>query len=254
MRRAGGASGLGFRQATDCVGAGDDFHGVCRRADLFSAFVSDAGRAKGIETLLAYCFVNMKNQATSATTNKELDVDILKHLSAIHRSEFQGRTNYQWKVFFTASSLMVLATAAILKQEVFVAIPSFIAETPSVIWSFFSLVGIFVSLMLYRFQVANEMNKFAAQMAEKHLENIYNHIGFSQKMPGSHLKMFENRPSFKLSLNLRGENGGPWLLFWQSSTLILVGVICSFLICSKLKFESPVSNKTPVQQKINAPL
>ena len=57
MRRAGGASGLGFWQAADCVGAGYDFHGVCGRGDLSRALVFDAGRADGAEKLLAHCRV-----------------------------------------------------------------------------------------------------------------------------------------------------------------------------------------------------
>ena len=92
-------------------------------------------------------------------------IDVLKHLSSIHRSQLDIRQKLEWRVIFTALTFYVLVPVAITSKQI----------QPQSRWWFILLYLSFtgsILFFLYRIQKAHNQNKVAAELAEELLWNM----------------------------------------------------------------------------------
>src|SRR5262245_61154363 len=111
-------------------------------------------------SLLRWIFSSSPPKRNPNSKENAERIDILKHLSSIHRSQVDMRQQLEWRVIFTALSFYVLVPVAIASKQI---------SLQNNRWFILLLYLLFTSCILFflgRIQKAHNQNKVAAEMAE----------------------------------------------------------------------------------------
>jgi hypothetical protein len=117
-------------------------------------------------SLLRWIFSSSPPKCAANSKENAERIDILKHLSSIHRSQFDIRQKLEWRIIFTALSFYVLVPVAITSKQI---------HLQSDWWFILPLYLLFTGSILFfltRIQKAHNQNKLAAEMAEDILWNM----------------------------------------------------------------------------------
>lgn len=153
-------------------------------------------------------------------------IECLKFISQIHRSQFDERRRYEWKIVFTSLSFYVLCVAAVFGGEV--TLPS---SWPFklAIWIMFLALAVIVATFLASLHTANNVNKGFAENAENAIAAILEGEGPTSS-PLFHVP--ENscvswRCFFKSGIR------GIWAWRWQVVTLLFFAIASAMLLTLK---------------------
>ncbi len=141
---------------------------------------------------------------------QETLIDILKTVSSIHRSQFDQRRSYEWRVIFA-----VLGVYAASVSAGFIG-PKALPQTTTfrwLVWLLFLVLAAISSVYLYFLHKANQVNKRFAQAAEDALMDLSREKRFVQARQ-------------QIPRAVRWD----WSLTWQVVTLLLFAVASSVLL------------------------
>ena len=120
----------------------------------------------------------------------------LKHLSSIHRGQFDERRKYEWKVLLSTLSFYVLPAFAKFSNNIKLPEGQIFK---SAIWIFFLFLAIAAINYLRKFHKANDENKSRAQKAEEAIAKLIN---------------------FELDTESKTDKMKQWSLLWQSTIIL----------------------------------
>jgi hypothetical protein len=197
-------------------------------------------------------------QAVDAGTDHQKDmalaVDILKHLSVTHRSAFESRKKFEWKLFFAVPTFFVVVTAGVWNNTNLNHLIGQVSDTA--VWITSGIIAVVTCALLYLLQLAHEVNKSAAHQAEEHLQRIYNESsGLATKFHAPPLDMFSKRSDVWVFENpARSLKAGPWGIMFQWLVVAVIAFGCAYLITVKLdRLNATGEPMTPVPTIIHAP-
>jgi len=154
--------------------------------------------------------------------NSAKQLDSLKFLSHTHRSEFNERRKYEWKILFAVLTFYALTVAAICREDL--KIMEVLRTHPDLRWvlglivfAMFLLVAILSSLFIRGVHRANDLNKEIAKQTERKIDEL----GSLGIIPADTL-----RPLAK------------WAPFYQILILFLFAVCAGFLVIIRLLGEA----------------
>jgi len=152
-------------------------------------------------------------------------LEALKFISQVHRSQFNERRRYEWKIVFTSLTFYVLCVAATYGG--WVSIPSN-WEFKLGIWIMFLALAVAVATFLSSLHTANNMNKTFAQRAEDAIADMLD--GKERET----LSLFSN-PNIRVSWDtlLKRNIGGMWAWRWQVLTLLVFAITSALFLTLK---------------------
>lgn len=174
-------------------------------------------------------------------------LEYLKFLSQTHRSVFDERRRYEWKIFFTVLSLYVLTVAAVYGGTITISKVLFIV----LIWLIFIFLAVITAIFLGFIHMANSKNKIAAEKSENYIALIIEDkdptkiLTNTDKTKPSLFSFDDNNISWTKWNNLfkpdksekilseRLFEGGRWAWFLQSLILIFAAIASAIMLTVK---------------------
>ena len=151
-------------------------------------------------------------------------INALKHLSDIHRDQFNERRRYEWKAFLTLLTFYVLCVAGKYgTTNNFPDIDNTVFKILVVL--VFIGVGILTSLFLAAVNMKNNINKGYAEQAERSIEKI---LKGEEHQPIHHPTPEERWITWKGAF--KNHRNGMWSWAWQSVILLIFGISSAILV------------------------
>ncbi len=152
-------------------------------------------------------------------------LDYLKFISQTHRSQFDERRKYEWRIVFTTLSFYVLCIATVYGGKV--TLPSGLFFKVAV-WVIFLALAILVSTFLSSLHTANNINKTFAERAENAIADVLNGKTIKQLFLFSPVE-------FKVSWRdlFNDDISGIWAWRWQVIILLFFAVVSATLLTIK---------------------
>src|ERR1043166_5448868 len=162
-------------------------------------------------SLMRWFFSGTPVKSGHDSEKNETEIDILKHLSSIHRSQFDIRQKLEWKVIFTALTFYVLVPVGVTSKNI---------HLKNDWWFLLVLYGLFtgiILLFLSRIQTAHNQNKRAAELAEDILWKTIN------QNPG---EIFDRGDLSNRAAYIRSRAS---IFFWLQCLIIALFAVTSYL-------------------------
>ena len=148
-------------------------------------------------------------------------LECLKFISQVHRSQFNERRKYEWKIVLTTLSFYVFCVAAVYGGN-FTLPNSWIFK--GAVWIIFIPLAAIASGFLRLLHRANNLNKIFAERAENAIADILgNKTLFSCP---------DNYRVFQSSL-FKKDIGGMWAWCWQTAMLFFFAIVSVILLTLK---------------------
>ncbi|MCK4698204.1 MAG: hypothetical protein KAT53_07875 [Dehalococcoidia bacterium] len=153
-------------------------------------------------------------------------LECLKFISQIHRSQFDERRRYEWKIVFTALTFYVLCVAAIYGGNI--TLPSGWISTV-VVWGLSIGLAVSIATFLASLHTANNKNKTFAENAEKAIADLV-----EDKEPTT-LSLFSLKKNIQVSWSnfFNRDIAGIWAWRWQVVTLLFFAIASAALLTLK---------------------
>ena len=152
--------------------------------------------------------------------------ECLKFISQVHRSQFNERRRYEWKIVFTSLSFYALCVAAVFGGKV--TLPTS-WQFKLVIWIMFLVLAVVIATFLASLHTANNMNKSFAENAENAIADI-----LEGKDPTT-LPLLSPPKNCRVSWGslFKSEIRGIWAWRWQVVTLLFFAIASAMLLTLK---------------------
>ena len=145
---------------------------------------------------------------------KQVDtLNALKHLSTVHRQQFDERRQYEWKAFVTVLTFYVLSVSA--RFGVPSSMPGGLALI-LVVWTFFLVLAALTILYLRDMQRAGYRNKHVAENAEEAIGRLVN-----------------GEKNVKIDVRSGPEKWAKWSWVRQAFTILVFAIYSAILITSE---------------------
>ncbi len=153
-------------------------------------------------------------------------LECLKFISQVHRSQFDERRRYEWKIVFTSLSFYALCVAAIYGGKITLTSSW---QFKLVIWVMFLVLAVVIATFLASLHTANNMNKTFAQRAEGAIADILD--GKERKT----LSLFSPPDNYRVSWGslFKSDIRGIWAWRWQVVTLLFFAIASAMLLTLK---------------------
>ncbi len=151
--------------------------------------------------------------------DKDKQVEALKHLSQIHREQFQGRKRIEWRCFFTTISFFVFSAVAIYQGRI-----NLDKCQLFILFIVFICLAIITSKYLAHIHIANNKDKELAENAEDTIRCI---VREEEDCLSNDLLRFKK---YWTSWGTFCSHEGKWGWYWQVITICLFAVSSIFLI------------------------
>jgi len=146
----------------------------------------------------------------------------LKFLTQTHRSEFDERRKYEWKIIFTLLTFYIISIATKYGGNIHLPTDN---KFLSIVWSGFLALAIITSIFLGYIHMANNKNKTIAENAEEAIGMLINEI----PILGMSLFSFEEKKYWTSWKKIFEQKSGRWSWVTQTITLIAFSIISAYL-------------------------
>jgi hypothetical protein len=148
-------------------------------------------------------------------------LESFRFLAQLHRSQFDERRKYEWKIIFTILSFYVLAAALRLQNNL-------IMPPAWLVWVSFILLALLSSLFLALTHAAKFKSRAIAHRAESAILDILNETG-------SKVNLFEEHSpwlSYKCFERLKKSNQWEW--YWQTIVILFFSIASALVISANI--------------------
>ena len=155
-------------------------------------------------------------------------LESLKFISRTHRSQFDERRRYEWKVVFTLLTFYVLSVAAIYGGNVTVP-EGWLFEL--IVWIFFLGLLVVTAIFLASVHMANGKNKSFAENAESAIDTL---LGDETQTTPSLFSLENSKYWISWGGLFKRGKRGKWAWLWQVVTLSIFSITAATLLTLKL--------------------
>lgn len=156
--------------------------------------------------------------------NRNGKFECLMFISQIHRSQFDERRRYEFKILFTSLSFYVFSVAAIYGGKITLPID---LRLKLMVWIMFIAIAGVTSIFLANVHMANHKNKRFAEKAENAIAELSEVKEFTSLFSASNNYWVSWGSLFKRGIR------GRWAWFWEVVTLFSFSIASAMLVTLK---------------------
>ena len=152
-------------------------------------------------------------------------LESFRFLAQIHRSQFDERRKYEWKIVFTILTFYVLAVALRLQNKV-------VFPSVWIVWVSFIILALIFSIFPALIQAAKYKNRSIAHRAEGAILDILNETGSKVDLFGDPSPPWLSCKCFE---RLKKSNQWEWL--WQTIVIFLFAITSALVVSANISLQ-----------------